>query len=196
MAFCRRCGNRLAEDSNFCNSCGTPVDTPPVPHEQHASVRRSGSEPKELMRVGGSNKAITMFVFSIIAIIIQGFVMASYFNGQIEDMGNISGGEEQEYAMLKLLRNGLLILYAILIFEFIMKIIQVRKNNLVLTEEGVSGEACPLYGFGTIYMRKTYKEIRGVDVKMGTLIIHTWERKFYFSVENADGAAYKIRQLL
>ena len=36
MAFCKNCGNQLADDSAFCPNCGTPVDNAQQTYQQEA----------------------------------------------------------------------------------------------------------------------------------------------------------------
>jgi hypothetical protein len=63
MAFCRQCGEKLAEDDAFCESCGKPV-APPAPPTQSISLHEAAvvqpSRPKsKILVVAGAILGVT-----------------------------------------------------------------------------------------------------------------------------------------
>lgn len=82
MAFCRKCGIQIPDDSMFCSSCGAPQNAPQPQYQQNTPQPQyqppygyGYAQPKPPQY--GSKKAIWSFILSILGALlsIAGFVL-------------------------------------------------------------------------------------------------------------------------
>lgn len=193
MPYCTKCGTKLDDDSKFCDKCGTPLSTQEQSNSIQPSFQSSDNNNSESEKVlfdcGYSNKSLTILIFTIIAVLLIAFYFISDLNGKIDDT-HIS----DVVKVLKFRRNFLIVIYAVLILELIVKCIQLKNNHLRIFDKHIYGEACPLLGFGTIVFSLEFKQIRNVEIKSGNrLVITSNSRKYYCFLEDPH-TAYRIIQ--
>lgn len=140
----------------------------------------------------------TSYVFVIIAMVFIAFIFWNIMGSELDKLSSYLYREsaKETYDQIKFLRNFVMIAYGVLIVEFILKLIQIKGNWLTVTEEGISGEACPKFGFGTVFLQEKYSRLYSVEMKRGALQIQTLGGKHYFYVENADRAHAQIYRLM
>lgn len=209
MSFCSNCGKQLKDGARFCSGCGSPQETV-TPQPPRNSVMQHGGDKEEkvLLRVGPSGKDLNIRIITIVicAFILFFFVVIMnnsmdslterYRESQYEFYSMTRESYQKSYNAIKYIRNFVVFYNIILIAMSALHIPQTKKNYLVICEDKVYGEACPLFGFNTISFSLDYKTISGVDVKtFGTrLIIMTRSGKYHCFVESAGYAAMKIRE--
>lgn len=197
MPFCRNCGNQIPENTKFCDKCGSAqqYDSSPAPSRlEKPSTTFSDNEPKTLLSASYSNKQFNTIVICIIFIAVLGFICVYILNNKINELSEYyyKDSVAQSIQSLKNIRAFSVFIDIILAGELVLKCFQIKNNYIHITEEGVSGEGCPIWGFGTLPFKFSFKYIRNVESKNDGLLIITADKKYYCFVENASKAQMLI----
>ncbi len=194
MAFCSNCGNRLDDDAKFCNKCGKPLSSNLALHSP------SGSASKNSLRsYGYSNRKLNEFIYTIIGVVAIIFISVYILNGQIDKVLDARGWitDEMKEAAKKIetIRDIMVVVLTVYAGEIAIKCFQVKKNYLSVSDDYVTGEACPSFGFGTVNFNHPYENICSARTKGETVIIEiSGGKKYYFFIENAKQAGKSIRK--
>ena len=137
-----------------------------------------------------------MYIFSIIIEIIAIFIVNAITGSYISKLDGISRySDKYEVAQLGIsslnfMRGLFIVMLVIIIIEIIIKCFQLKNNYLYITEEGIYGEACPTFGFGTIYFNFKFNQIRAVTLKTGRIVFTTRvdNKKYHCCVEDCAAA--------
>lgn len=216
MPFCGNCGTQMSDDARFCTKCGTqrsafapavqPTPQPLVPEPSRPIL--SGENEKVLFYKKYSNRAFSKQLFFIALNILIWFIACSLLNSFISDLEDeceVYSRYSRKYEVIQDAIseleewNSFYILLTIITSSFMLiKLFQITKNKLYITDKRVYGDACPRFGLGLVSFNLEFRLIHSATIKGDRLIITTTgsQTKYYCFIDNPRAARRLINDKL
>lgn len=183
MSFCQNCGNQLTDDSKFCEKCGA--------NQKNASITSDlGNQNDMPIKKMYNNKYFTnciihIIIYAIITLIVNSFFSSIKFeieeNIKSTDKNSSSYDEQMRFLSISsAIRFIFIAMMLAVIISYIVKFLQIKTNYIMVTKYGISGKACPTFGYGILSFDFKFEQIKKIQIGRGCIIIKLKsERKKY-----------------